>query len=331
MKKLKNYWAVFIPILVLLITGIYMLTKKSSKDNSTRITGSVEAEFVDVSSSFPGRLDTISVNANDQVSAGQIVAKLNADEIETFQSQLKDAVTVATSHQEIIERGVAPEVVQAARNIQKIAEQQMEMMEKTYKRFKDLYAEGVVSGQEYDLVHFRYQAAQKELETARLNAELLQKGSNQQMKDRADALVNQAEDAEKLGEQISDKTSIKAPVSGKIATLISHAGEMVNAGYPIMTIQKDNSIYFSFNIRQDQLNQVSEGMSVQIRVPGATPEFFQATVKELSTAMGYADFVPENQKGQIQLKTFKIKCTPENPNEIKGLYPGMTAELIIEK
>ena len=43
--------------------------------------------------------------------------------------------------------------------------------------------------------------------------------------------------------------------------------------------------------------------------------------------LGYADFVPENEKGQFQLRTFIIKCSPIDMNKIKGLRVGMTAEL----
>ena len=55
-------------------------------------------------------------------------------------------------------------------------------MNKTYSRFQNLYAQGVVSGQERDVVYFKYKAAQKELETAKLNVELLQRGNNKELK-----------------------------------------------------------------------------------------------------------------------------------------------------
>jgi HlyD family secretion protein len=205
----------------------------------------------------------------------------------------------------------------------------MVLMEKTYSRFNILYKEGVVSGQEYDLVKFRYQAAQKELETARLNVQLLAKGGNQQMRNKADALVNQAKNAEKLTQQIQEKSLIKSPISGTVATLISKTGEMVNAGYPMMTILKNNSYSISFNLRQDQMNKVEKGSLVKIKIPGIQPEIITAKVSELAPALGYADFVPENQKGQFQLRTFKIKCTPVEMDNIKGLRVGMTAELVL--
>lgn len=325
----KNYWAVLIPIVILIITGIFLLVKKS-KDDSIKITGMVDAEFVDISASFPGRIDTILVQEDSRVAAGEIVAKMQDEEVKTVQQQAFDAITIAENTKELADRGAAPEIVQATRNLQKIAEDQMVLMEKTYTRFKNLYKEGVVSGQEYDLVKFRYQAAQKELETAKLNVELLQKGGNQQMKNKASALVNQAKNTEKLTQQIREKLLITTPISGTVATIISKPGEMVNAGYPMMTVQKDNSYSISFNIRQDLMQKVEKGSLVLINIPGLNPKQITARVSELAPALGYADFVPENQKGQFQLRTFKIKCKPENMHNISGLRVGMTAELILK-
>lgn len=324
----KNYWAVLIPVVILLITGIFLLVKKSGKtDDHLKIIGLVDAEFVDVSASLPGRIDSIKVEEGDEVHAGELLAIMKDEEVQTIQQQALDAITIAENTKELADRGAAPEVVQSARNLQKIAQDQMALMEKTYSRFKNLYSEGVVSGQEYDLVKFRYQAAQKELETAKLNVELLEKGGNQQMRNKAAALVNQAKNAEKLTQQIREKSHITAPISGTIATLISKPGEMVNAGYPMMTIQKNNSYSISFNLRQDQMNKVEKGSLVKIKIPGVQPEIISARVTELAPALGYADFVPENEKGQFQLRTFKIKCSPIDMNKIKGLRVGMTAEL----
>ena len=329
-NTLKNYWAILIPIAILLVTGIYLLTKKGEKkDDSVKIVGMVDAEFVDVSASIPGRIETMNVQEGQAVKAGDILAQLKTDEVQTVQQQALDAITIAENNRDLVDRGVAPEILQSAVNLQKIAQDQMNLMSKTYDRFKTLYNEGVVSGQEYDLVHFRYQAAQKELETARLNVELLRKGSNDQMKNKADAFVNQAKNAEKLTQQIKDNASLKAPIDGSIATLISKPGEMINAGYPIMTIQKDNSYFITFNIRQDMMDKINKGTMVKIKVPGAKPEEFDAKVSDLSAALGYADFVPENQKGQFQLRTFKIKCKPVDASKIEGLRAGMTAQLVL--
>lgn len=327
---IKNYWAVFIPIVVLIIALIYLFQNKTSENNKETVLGMVDAEFVDVSASLPGRVVDILVKEGDEVKEGQVVAQMKTSEIETIKAQVSDAVVIAQNQLDKVNRGVEPEVLKSAENLQQIAKQQMDLMNKTYFRFQTLYSEGVVSGQERDVIYFKYKAAQKELETANLNVQLLKRGSNQEMKNSAQALLNQAKSADELAQEVKDNASIKAPASGKISTIISNKGEMVNAGYPMMTIQKDHSFFVKFNIRQNQMTKIDKGSKVTMKIPGCVPENVQGTVVELAPALGYADWVPEKQNGEFELRTFQIKVKPENASSIKGLRSGMTAQLIFD-
>ncbi len=331
MKKIiKNYWAVFIPIIVLVIALIYLFQNKSPEKNKETVIGMVDAEFVDVSASLPGRVIELLVKEGDEVKEGEVVAQMKTSEIETIQAQVSEAVTVAQNQLDKINRGVEPEVLKSAENLQQIAKQQMDLMNKTYTRFQNLYSEGVISGQERDIIFFKYKAAQKELETANLNVQLLQRGNNQELKNSAQAILNQAKSADQLAQEIKDNASIKAPASGKISTMVSNKGEMVNAGYPMMTIQKDNSFFVKFNIRQNQMTKIEKGSTVKMKIPGCLPEEMKGTVVELAPALGYADWVPEKQNGEFELRTFQIKVKPENMNSIKGLRSGMTAQLVFD-
>ena len=326
---IKNYWAIFIPIIVLIFAGIYFLKNKTPKTDIDQVVGMVDADFVDVSAGLPGRISELFVKEGDHVTAGQTLAQMKTSEIETVKSQADQAVIVAQNQLNNAENGVRPEVLQSARNIEKIAQEQMILMNKTYSRFQNLYNEGVVSGQERDIVYFKYKAAQQELETAKLNVQMLQNGSSKEIKNSAQAILNQAKDAAKLTEQIKENSTITAPVSGKISTLISNVGEMVNAGYPMMTIQKDRSFFVKFNLRQNQMTKIEKGSIVMMKIPGCIPENIRGTVAELAPALGYADWVPEKDNGEFELRTFQIKVRPQNLQNIKNLRAGMTAQLLL--
>ncbi|HEX7753921.1 MAG TPA: efflux RND transporter periplasmic adaptor subunit [Niabella sp.] len=325
---LKNYWAILIPVVLLLI-AFFFLFKKDKNAEAAAVTGMVDAATVDVSAGMPGRLEVLQVAVGDTVSEGQLLASLKGESFDIVTSQAADAVNIAQQNLDLLKRGVAPEILQSAVNIQQIAEQQLELVTKTYDRMIKLYDQGVISGQEKDLISFKYEAAKKELETAKLNTQLLRKGSNQQMLGSAESMLSQAKGAEQLAHNIKEGTTIKAPAPGIITALISKQGEMVNAGYPIMTIQKMNSFFVNFNIRQDQMSKITKGAIVDLKIPGCVPEKMKGTVTELAPALGYANWVPADQTGQMELRTFSIKVTPRNSNTIQGLRSGMTAQLIL--
>lgn len=323
---IKNYWAILLPLTILVIAIVFLFRKDHKKTPST-ITGMVDATAIDISSGMPGRLENITVKEGDTVKEGQLLASLQSESLDIVKSQVIDAVNIAQQNLDLLKRGVAPEILQSAINIQKIAEDQLVLVTKTYDRMVNLYDQGVISGQEKDLISFKYEAAKKELETAKLNVQLLKKGSNDQMLGSAKSILNQAKSAEKLADNVLEKTGIKAPSSGIITTLVSKPGEMINAGYPIMTLQQANSYFVQFNIRQDQMSKLNKGVLVDLKIPGCIPEKFKGRVSELAPALGYANWVPADQAGQMELRTFSIKVVPEPAENVQGLRTGMTAQL----
>ncbi|GAB3016162.1 efflux RND transporter periplasmic adaptor subunit [Niabella terrae] len=325
---LKNYWALLIPVVILLI-ALFFLFRKDNKTEAVKITGMVDAASIDVSAGMPGRLEELNIQVGDTVTEGQLLGRLKGESFDIVRSQATDAVNIAQQNLDLLQRGTAPEVLQSAVNIQEIAEQQLDLVTKTYNRMVKLYDQGVISGQEKDLISFKYEAAKKELETARLNVQLLRKGSNEQMLGSAKSVLSQAKGAEQLAHHLKEGTEIKAPASGIVVSLISKQGEMINAGYPIMTIQLANSFFVSFNIRQDQMSQITKGVVVDLKIPGCEPEQTKGTVTELAPALGYANWVPADQSGQMELRSFSIKVSPQNPAAIRGLRSGMTAQLIL--
>jgi HlyD family secretion protein len=92
-------------LIVLAIAVIYLLRNKSSQVDKDAVIGMVDAEFVDVSASLPGRVVDLLVKQDDEVKEGQIVAQMKTSEIETIQSQVSEAVTIAQNQLNKVDRG----------------------------------------------------------------------------------------------------------------------------------------------------------------------------------------------------------------------------------
>lgn len=324
---IKNYWAMSIPLVILIIALLFLFSSNSS--NEDQVIGMVEAEFVDVAATFPGKVDSLLVQKGDTVQQGELLAILRTTEINVIKKQALAAIEAAQSNLDLLENGPRTESIKSAQNLYEIAQHQYDLVEKTYQRMLDLYQNQVISGQEKDLIYFKYQAAKKEMEMAQLHLQMLHKGSRPEMIKAAAAILKQAEQAYALTDAIAENTHIKAPVSGIITSLITHAGEIVAMGYPMMSVQKKNSFYVQFNIRQDHINRLQKGTKVTLHIPGCQPEMIDAIVSEIAPALEFANWVPEQGSGQFELRTFNIQCTPVG--EVKGLRPGMTAALQLPK
>lgn len=323
---LKQYWALLIPVVILLAALLFLL-KGNGKEN-TQPLGMIDAAYVDVAAEFPGRLDSLLVKQGDTVRKGQLLGVLRTTEINAVREQARAAIDAAQGQLKLLEKGARPEMVQSAGNIYKIAQDQYDLAKKTYERLDRLYRDSVVSGTERDLIHFKYQAAQKEMEIARLNQEMLQKGTQPELLQTATAILRQAEQGYELTKALSENTRIYAPADGIISSLIIHEGEIVSIGYPMMTLQKNQSYTARFNIRQDKAGRLIPGTKVRLQVPGCEPEKFDAEVTSVAPSLEYANWVPTKEKGAFELRTFTIEITPQNMNAIRGLRSGMTAALL---
>lgn len=324
MKKfIKNYWALSIPLVILIIALLFLF--KKSSHNQNRVIGMVDANFTDVAASVPGRLDSLMVHQGDTVQQGQLLAVLTATEINIVKDQALSAITTAQSQLNLLKSGPSTESIQASNNLYQIAEEQYKLANVTYQRMLNLYQDSIISGQEKDMMYFKMQAAKKEMEMARLHQQSLEKGSRPEMIQAATAILNQAEKAYDLSNAIAKHTRIYAPVAGIISTLVIHQGEVVAVGYPMMTIQKSNSYFIQFNVRQDQMKNLQKGDKVQLTIPGCQPEVVAAVVNDIAPALSFANWVPQEESGKFELRTFTIKCKPTV--DVQGLRPGMTAAL----
>lgn len=324
---ISRYWAVFIPVIVLGVALIVLLRRPSASEEDLLV-GMVDASFVDVAAEFPGRLDSLLVETGDTVKKGQLLGVIRTKEINALNRQALAAIDVARSQLQLLQKGPRPEVIRSAGNVYNIAQEQYDLARKTYERIEQLYQKEVVSGEERDIIYFKLQAAQKEMETARLNQQLLEKGTQPEMLSAAAAILKQAEEGYELTKSITENTRITAPADGIISTLVIHEGEIVSIGYPMITLQKMNSYFARFNVRQNRMQGLSTGATVKLRIPGCEPERVTATVSSIAPTLTFANWIPAKERGEFELRTFTVECKPVDPAAVKGLRPGMTAAML---
>lgn len=322
---IKNYWALSIPLIVL-VAAIGFLMKRGETAEEAPI-GMVDATSVDVAAEVPGRLDSLLVHTGDTVHAGQLLGVLRTQELDALRGQALAGLEAAKGQLQLLENGPRTEVVGATDKLYQIAQDQYELFSKTYDRMQRLYNADVISGQERDIFFFKYQAAQKEMQTAKLNLEMVQKGTRPELLQSARAIVEQANQAYQLTLALKENTRLFSPVDGVITSLVIHQGEIVSIGYPIMSVEKKGSFVIRFNIRQDKVARLQPGAGASVRVPGCDPENFDVKVVEVSPSLTFANWVPSRDKGQFELRTFTVDVKPTTPASVQGLRSGMTAAL----
>lgn len=325
MKNKKHLLILSIPVIIVIV-GIILLLIRVNKPKPIIFIGVCETTEVNVSSEIPGRIDSILVDKGEIVKKGQIVYTLETDVMDAKMGQAGGVVEAASSLVEKAEKGAREEEIQAAKNQYEMAKSQFEFAEKTYKRFQLLFADSIISRQEMDELEFKYNAAREQMEAAKAIYDMAKKGARVEDIKGAKGKLMQAQNVYNEAKAFYKQLRIKAPVSGEISAQIAEEGEVMGAGYPVLTIQIPEKIHVVINVREDFLYRFEKEKVISGKVPGLQFESFDFKVTYIAPLADFADWVPTREKGELDLKSFEIHLKPVEG--IEGLRPGMTVRFL---
>lgn len=187
--------------------------------------------------------------------------------------------------------------LQAAQAAQQEAKEQFDLAEKSFARINNLYGTGVVPKQQYDETKYKYEAARQKIQ----------------------ATTGQLNEVKAY----YDEMLIKAPIDGEIVQVVSHAGEIVSPGYPVVTILDPNDQWVTFNAREDRLKDIQKGKDIQVTFPALGSTTYTFTVNYISALGTFAKWKATSEQGNFDLKTFEVRS--RSKAKIDNLRPGMTA------
>ena len=319
----KAYITIIIPILFIVFAIVFFFFK-ANRDEPTVYSGMLETIEVNVASEISGRVHTLLVEKGSRVEKGQLLATLEPDILNAKKGQAQGVVKAARSLFNKAEYGARKEEVNALENQYQMAKSQFDFAEKTYKRFKALYADRIISKQEMDEIQFKFDAAKEQMKAAKSVWEMAKKGARKEDITAAFGSYETAQSAYNEVEAFYDELKIIAPKSGVISNQIAEEGEVMAAGYPIVTIQIPEKIYAIINIREDHLADFKKNQIYKAKVPGLNNDQVSFRVSYISPMADFATWVPVKAKGEYELKTFEIHLKPQS--RITELRPGMTVQ-----
>ena len=285
--------------------------------------GQVEAKHIKVASKIPGRINTILVETGQAVSIGDTLVIISTPELDAKLLQAQSAHNAAQSQSLKAQEGARKEQIQGAYSLWQKSIVGVEVYEKTYNRVKKLYDEGVVPAQKLDEVTAQYKAAVQTEKAAKSQYDMAMNGAREEDKMGAAALVDQASGVVQELDSYLSEAQVKAPISGEIASIISQEGEIINSGFPIITIVDLTDVWFVFNIREDYLSKIKMGEELIVTVPALGGERIKVKVSFINPLGDFATWKATKTSGSFDMKTFEIKAKPVKI--VEDLRPGMTA------
>ena len=135
--------------------------------------------------------------------------------------------------------------------------------------------------------------------------------------------MDQAAGAVAEVEAFLEETRLVAPIDGEVVECVVDPGELVSAGYPILTLVDLDDIWVTFNLREDRLADLRMGDRLIARIPALGNQQVEFKISYISPLGEFATWRATQASGDFDLKTFEIRARPVQ--QAPGLRPGMSA------
>ena len=277
---------------------------------SVSASGKIQPEVeVKISPDVSGEIVELTVKEGDHVTKGQVLAKILPD---IYQSSVERSAAAVNSSK-------ASYSSAQARLAQ--ANSQLTKAKINYDRNKKLYADKLISANEFETIESSYEVAKAEVDAAQEGVKSAEFGIQS-----SQASLKESQDNLK-------KTTILAPVDGTIAKLNKEQGERVVGtsmmeGTEIMRLANLNEMEVSVDVNENDIMRVSVGDSADIEVDAYLGKKFKGVVTEVANS---ANTIGTNVD-QVTNFTVKVRILRESYTELAAerqgrsvFNPGMSA------
>lgn len=320
MKSRAKYATVLIAV-ILLMPAMVLLFRHLYRLNRSVIQGVVECRTYRASSKIPGRIDSLFVAEGEWVNAGDELYTLSTPELNAKLEQVAALEAAAKAINTEVDRGARSQQIEAARSMWQKALAGEELAIKSFDRVQNLYNKDVVPRQQYDEALANMEAAKATVRAAKAEYDLVRQGATKEQKEAVAAKVREAQGAVNEVNSYIHDARVHAPISGRIADIVSEPGELVSTGFPVATILDLNDCWVSFNVRESQLH----GVDVGHRFTGYIPALDSDVNFEIYYIASEADFATwgaTRAKGGFDIRTFEVRA--RSINNKQQLLPGMS-------
>jgi HlyD family secretion protein len=307
--------------IVFILAAVALLYSGRRSGSAASIVGVVRATEIRVEPEVDGQLKSIAVGKGAQVHAGDVLARLAAEELTAQVDQARAALASATADRNNVYAGVRREQVDSLQAEIAKANARLEYVEAQLTRTSTLARQSFESQQSLDQAENDAASARADVAEAQANYDAAVAGPTREERAIADAQLVAAAAAVAVLERRLDKMVLRAPADGVISVIAAEIGENVHAGQPILMVQAAGQQWLSFNVREEYLRDLTVGATASVMHNGEGGAI-KSAVTELQPLGDFATWQAERVIGDHDRNTLRLRLDPER--QTAGLEPGMT-------
>lgn len=318
--------------------GLWRIVFASSAQQSTN-DAYVSADFTLIAPKVAGFIGEVLVEDNQPVKAGQLLARIDAQDyqaslqaahasVATAQAQQLNAQAMLQRQRSLIEQAKATVDADLA---------QVEFAEHELLRYQHLAGQGAGTLQNSQQAKNRSQTARAQLaqHKAALEAARQQTQVLAAQHTAAEASVHYAQALQARAELELSYTQLVAPFDGVVGRRSVRKGAYVKPGDTLLAVVPVAKAYVVANFLEHQMTHMSPGQRVTVSVDTFPGELLHGTVDSIAPATGvtFAAIAPDNATGNftkvVQRIPVKITLDPQQPLT-QQLRLGMSVDASVD-
>ena len=281
------------------------------RPDANSVSGTIETDEARVASRYGGRVEKVFAQEGDALSGGQVIAELDAGELEARRDLIAAQLAEA-------EAGPRKEEIAAAKAEWEAQATQLDLARADWTRTADLFAKKVISETERDRMLASAQALEKTVAAAKARYDLLLAGT------RPERIAQIRAQLAELETQLREM-KVFAPTNCVLEVLSVKAGDVLGPNQPVATLLLTNHIWVRVFVPEPWLGHVTLGDAAKVRVDAFPGKDFAGAVEQIQRS---AEFTPRNVQtvGERVKQVFGVKVRLDNAEG--QLRAGMAADVV---
>ncbi|QKF77396.1 HlyD family efflux transporter periplasmic adaptor subunit [Arcobacter defluvii] len=292
MKKIAFiFLIIFISLILFFILKTYI---KNSNNVDNKYYGNIDTRTVKVGFRFIGKIENITKDEGENVKKGETLVLLDNSSLKKSIKELEANIEASTIELSKLKSGFRDEEIQEAKATFDEATANLNKINDTYTRQKNLYKTKSTSEENFILSELNYKQALATLDKAKAAYELVKNGYRKE-----DILVQEAKlkaleaQKEKLEVDIKD-SNIISPVDGVILNRYKEIGSITTAGESVLEIAKTDEFWVRAYIDENHLGDIKPNLKMLI-FTDSRKEPYEGYIGFISPI---AEFTPKNIETQ---------------------------------
>jgi len=336
---MKNKIIIMVFIILFIGAGTFVyFGQRNNQQNELYFSGTIETTQANLSFQVPGRVASVSAVEGQSVTKDQVVAELDRAEFQSRYDQAKANLDRAQKARQQLEtvldisKNTLPtEVARATANV-KSAKDTVQDTEKNYKRYEELFRNGVVTEKERDTLKLSYDIAKSRLAESESILKLAQGNLTKIEAARQDIATSGAQ-IDLAGASLKqaaiqlDYTQLRSPLTGMVISRNIEPGETVSAGREVITVSDLSRVDLKIFVDETQIGKVKPGQKAEIKIDTFPNKVFTGFVSFISPEGEFTPKIIQTKKERVKL-VYLVKIAIANP--AKELKAGMPADAKLE-